>query len=62
MNVIDWNRLERDEINLILEFMDEDTDSYIKFLMWKQVKEEVKKAEQEFMRKQKEDYDRSEEY
>jgi hypothetical protein len=49
---VDFNKLERDEINDILEWLDEDVDYYVRFMQWRQVRDEIKKAEQEFMLKQ----------
>jgi len=49
---VDFNKLERDEINDILEWLDEDVDYYVRFMQWRQVRNEIKKAENEFMLRQ----------
>jgi len=49
---VDFNKLERDEINDILEWLDEDVDYYVRFMQWRQVRDEIRKAEQEFMKQQ----------
>jgi len=46
---VDFNKLERDEINDILEWLDEDVDYYVRFIQWRQVRDEIRKAEQAFM-------------
>ena len=38
---VDFAKLERDEINEILEWLDSDTDYYMRFLMWKHVKDNI---------------------
>jgi hypothetical protein len=45
----DFAKLERDEINDILEWLDEDIDYYVRFMQWRQVRDEIRKAEQTFM-------------
>jgi len=44
----DFAKLERDEINKILEYMDEVPEAYVNFLIWCQIKEAIKQAEDEF--------------
>jgi len=43
-----FDKLERDEINKILEYMDEVPEAYVNFLIWCQIKDAIKQAEEEF--------------
>jgi hypothetical protein len=46
---VDFNKLERDEVNEILEWLDSDVEYYVRFMQWRQVRDAVQQAEQEFM-------------
>jgi hypothetical protein len=46
---VDFAKLERDEINEILDWLDSDVEYYVRFMQWRQVRDAVKQAENEFM-------------
>jgi hypothetical protein len=48
MQIVDWNKIDDQEIKDILEWMDSDTDFYVRFIQWRHVRDQIKQAEQEY--------------
>jgi hypothetical protein len=41
MNIIDWSKVEQDEADWIIQWLNEDTTAYHRFLMWRSIAESV---------------------
>jgi len=57
MNPVDFEIVRQQEMDEILEWLDEDTDSYVRFLAWKQVRDAYRQAQDEWARSQDETQD-----
>jgi hypothetical protein len=47
VNIVEWDKVDETEIKDILEWLDSDTDFYMRFLMWKHVRDNVEVVEEE---------------
>jgi hypothetical protein len=52
MTPINWNTVRKQEVDDIMDWLDEDVDSYVRFLAWRQIRDAYKAAETDWAGKQ----------